>query len=145
MIINKIVELEDVLPQYHPDLYNKPYSCQNILIDQFNFPLILHPGDYYTSVYSDRDHKRITETAQKHLGKHVFFCDIYPYEQMLSFLTEYFEHDLTGYQVTRHTNIATGRPLYLLKGFAMGPEAQNRQLCFGGLAGPNILPFGDDW
>jgi hypothetical protein len=122
------VEIMKALPAGHHDLQSKPYSCQNILKKQLNFPAKVFDTEELACVYSDRVYSAWEEGRKFVLKK--MKTDYFRLEDLddKTFMSwgriifrDWLKHNhrqLTGLRVVRHTNVSSGYPVMRIDGYS---------------------------
>lgn len=121
--------------------YSKPYSIQNMLIYQYQFPYEYYEDDYVDSVYSDRiPHDKYEKAIKKYLKDKTTWSWDTPDENhkiSLAFFSEIFGRKITGYRIVRYTNVSSGYPVWRFDVFAKSKKTPNTEL-YSGQHGENV-------
>ncbi|MFA5175774.1 MAG: hypothetical protein WC413_00745 [Candidatus Nanoarchaeia archaeon] len=130
-------EFSKVKPMACGETISHPYTAQNILEDQLNFPQFHFPLDKVDSIYSDRmkqwDREKYEKLLKKYFNKGKGFSS--NMKKTSKFLEEYFGIKIDGFRIVRFTNVSSGYPVWRFDIYTRGKKSPKQEV-YSGQEGP---------
>ncbi len=134
---------------YHPDLHSLPYSCQNILIRQYNFPAEFNAVEEMYCEYQDRipeQWEKGRKWYNKKTGnKYGINIDSMTEKNFVKWAEviaqrwlKMIGRKITGLRVVRYTNVSSGYPCLRLDIYSHNPKYKKVPLYSNNYIAPNI-------
>lgn len=135
-------EFRKVKPMDCGETFAKPYSAQNILEDQLDFPQFFYEEDTVHTMYSDRmldwDWDKYNALRQKHFGNkgQNWNCSLDP-KKIKAFLEDYMGESIDGFRNTRFTHLGNGFPVWFFETYKRS-DPSPKQKVYSGQSGPLV-------
>ncbi len=142
-------EFRKVKPMSCGETLTHPYTCQNILEHQLDFPQFQYEGDTVHSMYSDRmvewDPAKYETLRRKHIGdtRQDWLANLDPYRIKL-FLEDFLAEPIDGFRSIRFTHLGNGYPLWAFETYKKA-QSSPEQKVYSGQSGPLVSMDAEEW